>query len=233
MSTRTATFEKRLGHAFARPELLAEALTHPSHLQDHPQAGPHNQRLEFLGDSVLHFLLTEALYREFPGVREGVLSRRRAVLTKGKFLSQLARDLGVDKAVRLGRSEEDAGGRNRDSILEDALEAVVGALFLDTGITETRRLVLGWYGPLAARLEGAEQVENPKGRLQELVQPEHGNEALRYAVDVTTGPRHAREFTVSVHLHDRLLGTGHGSSKKAAEEAAARAALKALQPEAH
>lgn len=232
MASRSA-LEKRLGHAFGRPELLTEALTHPSYLQDHPQAGPHNQRLEFLGDSVLHFLLTDALYREFPGDREGLLSRRRAVLTKGKFLSRLARDLGLDHAVRLGRSEEDAGGRDRDSILEDALEAVVGAVFLDSGIAETRRLVLEWYGPLAARLDGTEQVENPKGRLQELVQPRHGNDALRYSVDVTSGPRHAREFTVSVHLQDRLLGTGRGSSKKAAEEAAARAALKTLQPDAH
>jgi ribonuclease III len=228
MSARTAALEKRLGHAFVRADLLTEALTHPSYLQDHPQSGPHNQRLEFLGDAVLHFLLTEALFLAAPAEREGVLSRRRAVLTKGKFLSQLARDLGLDKAVRLGRSEDDSGGRNRDSILEDAMEAVIGALFLDTGIAETRRLVLGWYGPLAARLDGVEQVENPKGRLQELVQPEHGNDALRYTVDATTGPRHARQFTVSVHLRDRLLGTGHGTSKKAAEEAAARAAMLAL-----
>jgi ribonuclease-3 len=110
------------------------------------------------------------------------------------------------------------------------MEAVIGALFLDAGIEQTRALVLAWYGPLAVRLGGAEEAENPKGRLQELIQPEHGNEALRYVVDATTGPRHAREFPVSVHLKDRPLGAGKGTSKKAAEEAAARAALQNLGP---
>jgi len=228
MLNRFEQLQNQLGHPFARPALLQEALTHPSYLQDHPADGPHNQRLEFLGDAVLHFLLTDALYGEFPAEREGVLSRRRAVLTKGRFLSQLARDLGLAAVLRLGGSEDGAGGRDRDSILEDAMEAVIGAIYLDAGHERTRALVLAWYGPLAIRLGGAEEAENPKGRLQELVQPEHGNEALRYTVDATTGPRHAREFTVSVHLKDRLLGTGTGTSKKAAEEAAAHAALEKL-----
>lgn len=224
-----AALQERLGHHFRQPALLLEALTHSSYLQDEPVAGPHNQRLEFLGDSVLQFILTDALYREFPLEREGVLSRRRAVLSKGGFLTQMARDLGLDACLRLNRSEEEAGGRNRASILEDAFEAIVGAVYLDTDLATTQRLVLGWYGPLTSRLAVSEDAENPKGRLQELIQPEHGNNALVYKVSATSGPRHARIYEVEVFLNDASLGTGSGSSKKAAEEAAARVALAALR----
>lgn len=223
--------EERLGYRFANPSLLIEALTHGSYPQDDPAAGPHNQRLEFLGDSVLQFILTDALYHEFPAEREGVLSRRRAVLSKGGFLTQMARDLGLDAALRLSRSEEDSGGRNRASILEDAFEALVGAVYLDSDLATVRHLVLGWYGPLAPRLAVSEDADNPKGRLQELVQPAHGNGALSYKVSATTGPRHARVYEVEVFLHDRKVGAGAGSSKKTAEEAAARVALETLRAE--
>jgi len=220
-----AALQKRLGHEFRQPALLVEALTHPSYLQDDAGAGAHNQRLEFLGDSLLHVVLTDALFRDYPQDREGVLSRRRAALTKGGYLSQLARDLGVDAGLRLGKSEEDAGGRTRASILEDALEAIVGAIYLDSDFVSVQRVVLAWYGPLAARLAVTEDAENPKGRLQELVQPAHGNNALRYEVAEATGPKHAREYEVVVYLKDEALGRGRGTSKKSAEEAAARAAL--------
>jgi ribonuclease-3 len=228
---RLHTLETRLGYHFRNQALLVEALTHPSYLQDHPEAAPHNQRLEFLGDSVLQFILTEALFAEFTAEREGVLSRRRAVLAKGGFLTQMARDLGIAAALRLSKSEEGTGGRDRASILEDAFEALVGAVYLDSDLATTRARVLAWYGPLAARLVSSEDAENPKGRLQELIQPVHGNTALRYEVTATTGPRHAREFAVAVFLHDRQLGTGSGSSKKVAEEVAARAALATLRQE--
>ncbi len=221
--------QKRLGYEFRQPALLLEALTHGSYLQDAPDAGPHNQRLEFLGDSVLQFILTDALYHEFPAEREGVLSRRRAVLSKGDFLTQMACDLGLDACLRLNKSEEDAGGRNRASILEDAFEAIVGAIYLDSGLPATRERVLAWYGPLKDRLAGSEGAENPKGQLQELIQPTHGNTALSYKVSATTGPRHARVYEVAVFLKDRKIGTGTGSSKKIAEEAAAREAQAGLQ----
>ncbi len=229
VSDAPTVLESRLGYRFRNQALLLEALTHPSYLQDAAQAGPHNQRLEFLGDSVLQFILTDALYREFPEDREGVMSRRRAVLSKGGFLTQMARDLGLDASLRLNKSEEDSGGRNRASILEDAFEALVGAVYLDSDLATTQRLVLGWYGPLSQRLAVSEDAENPKGRLQELVQPEHGNNALTYVVNSTTGPRHAQVYEVEVRLNDRPLGTGTGSSKKVAEEAAARVALETLR----
>lgn len=220
--------ESRLGYTFRNPALLSEALTHPSYSQLHPGDGPHNQRLEFLGDAVLHFILTESLFAEFPAEREGVLSRRRAALSKGGFLSVLARDLDIGTCLRLGRSEEEAGGRSRASILEDALEAVIAAIFLDSDYNTARNTVLAWYHPIAERLAEVEDAENPKGRLQELIQPEHGNSALRYDVTATEGPRHAREYEVAVYLNDQLIGSGRGTSKKTAEEAAARAALHGL-----
>lgn len=219
---------RRLGYNFKRPELMQEALTHASYLQDNT-APSHNQRLEFLGDAVLHFALTDALYHEFPAEREGVLSRRRASLSRGGFLSQLAHELDIGPHLLMSKSELDAGGRRRASTLEDALEAIVGAIYLDSDIATATRVVLGWYGPLANRLVPLESQENPKGQLQEIVQPLHGNGALRYEVIEATGPRHAREYQVAVFLLDRELGTGRGTSKKAAEESAARAALATLR----
>lgn len=227
-----ADLQARLGYRFSQPALLREALTHGSYLQDNPDSGAHNQRLEFLGDAVLHFIITDSLFRASTVEREGVLSRRRAILSKGEFLTRMARELGLDACIRLNKSEEDAGGRDRASILEDAFEALVGAIYLDSDLLTTRRVVLVWYGPLADRLSLAEDAENPKGRLQELIQPAHGNTALRYVVLETTGPRHARSYEVAVYLNDEKLGTGHGPAKKVAEEAAARVALTTLREKA-
>ena len=221
--------QTRLGYAFRDQALLESALTHASYLPDHPEAGPGNQRLEFLGDSVLQLILSETLFQLYPDEREGLLSKRRAALTNGKFLSRLARDLGLDSALRLSESEEQTGGRRRASIMEDAFEALVGALYLDSDFATASRVVLGWYGPLPERLAALLGEDNPKGRLQELIQAGHGNRALRYEVTRAVGAPHEREYEVTVHLHDRLLGTGRGSSKKLAQEAAARAALAALK----
>jgi ribonuclease-3 len=223
--------QARLGHRFRDPALLERALTHSSRLQDDRGAGESNQRLEFLGDAVLQLVVTQALFALFPQEREGGLSQRRSALTKGSFLAQLARDLGLPACLRLGQSEEAAGGREKASALEDAFEALVGAIFLDSDLAATQRVVLSLYGDLAARLAAVEDRENPKGRLQELVQPAHGNQALRYEVVGTLGADHAREYEVAVYLHERALGRGHGTSKKLAEEAAAAAALVALGKE--
>lgn len=184
-----------------------------------------NQRLEFLGDAVLQLILTEALFELYPDEREGPLSKRRAALSRGEFLATLARELGLAEYLRLGQSEETTGGRGRPAALEDALEALVGAIFVDSNYATVRRVVLALYGPLADRLSNVTPGENPKGRLQERVQPEHGNTALRYVCEHVSGQDHAREYEARVYLHDQLLGSGRGSSKKAAEEAAAREAL--------
>ena len=223
----SAELQARLGHRFSDAALLDRALTHPSHANEHPDAGGHNQRLEFLGDAVLQLVLTEALFRLHPADREGPMTRRRAMLLSGPTLARLAREAGIDRALRLSTAEEAAGGRERASILEDALEAVVGAVHEDAGIEAARRVVLGLYGDLAGRLAALEGGANPKGRLQELVQPSDGNGALRYEVLGIGGADHARTYRVAVYLKDRLVGEGSGSSKKLAEEEAARAALAA------
>lgn len=221
----TTRLEQTIGYVFRNRPLLADSLRHPSAAALSPGT-PSNQRLEFLGDAVLQLIISDELYRIDPAAREGVLSRRRATLTKGAFLVTLAAELGIDQALELSPAEEQSGGRHRASTLEDAFEALVGALYLDGGMEDTRTIVLRWYGPLDERLDGTEQRDNPKGRLQELVQPEHGNSALRYEVTHTTGQPHDRLFDVHLHLFDRLIGTGTGRSKKEAEENAAREALR-------
>lgn len=228
MNTPPSPLEVRLDHVFRDGSLLQRALTHSSLLQDRPDLPESNQRLEFLGDAVLQLVLTEALFTLFPDAREGALSRRRASLANGTFLAQLAREIGLDRALQLGASEEASGGRSRTAALEDAFEALVGAVLLDSDYGETRRVVLHLYGPLQGRLAAVEALENPKGRLQELIQPVHGNNALRYEVVRTEGEDHARSYEIAVFLLDQPLGTGRGSSKKLAEEAAARAALLTL-----
>jgi ribonuclease-3 len=221
-------FQARLGHTFADPALLAEALAHPSYTNEHPEAGPSNQRLEFLGDAVLQLVLTDALYALYPAEPEGPLSRRRSVLANGRTLAALASSLGLDAALHLGASEESTGGRARSSNLEDAFEALVGAIYLDAGLEKTRACLLAIYGPLETHLDAGLELDNPKGRLQERVQPMHGNTALRYESTHSAGADHAKEYASKVFLLDRLIGEGRGSSKKNAEEAAARAALDQL-----
>lgn len=224
--------QERLQYSFQDRELLRRAVTHSSYLPEHPEAAESNQRLEYLGDAVLQLILTEALFQLFPNEREGVLSKRRAVLAKGVALVELARELRLDDCILLGTSEETSGGRQRASTLEDAFEALIGAVYLDSDFASVRAAVLRLYGDIAARLQSREQDENPKGRLQERIQPQHGNHALRYEIVAVTGEDHERAFEVAVFLLDRELGQGRGSSKKSAEEAAARAALEKLRNEA-
>ena len=229
MSADLDDLERRIGHRFRTRAHLERALTHASFMQDNPSAPGNNQRLEFLGDSVLQLVLTEALFSLYPGDREGDLTERRAMLGKGRFLSQLAREVGLDRCLRLGAAEESTGGRSRDAALEDAFEALVGAVQLDGGIESARRTVLAIYGDLAARLALLEAHANPKGRLQEIVQPKHGNSAVRYEVVSTEGADHERKYEVAVYVLERRAGTGRGPSKKIAEEEAARAALTGLE----
>jgi ribonuclease-3 len=226
-----AALQRRLNYHFRHPELLDRAVTHPSYLRDRAQGAENYQRLEFLGDAVLQLILTERLFALFPEDREGSLSTRRASLIRGAFLVQLARETGLDACLRLGQSEEASGGRAKAGALEDGFEALVGALYLDSDWTETRRVVLGIYGDVPARLAAVDTAENPKGRLQEKIHGAHGTNALRYDVVAIAGADHARVFEVEVFLHERPLGRGRGPSKKLAEEAAARTALATLEKE--
>ncbi len=224
MSDSLAQFQTRLGHVFRKPELLRQALTHPGYANEHPEDGQHYQRLEFLGDAVIQFVVTAALFNLRPAEREGELSRLRVALTNGVFLAGLARELGLPAHLRLCTAEKKSGGS--PTAIGDAYEAVVGAIFVDAGLPAAEAFIHRSYGDLEARLASLKiEDANPKGRLQERVQPLHGTGALRYETIQSGGADHAKEYASSVFLADRLLGTGRGSSKKIAEEAAARAAL--------
>ena len=223
--------QEQLGYSFRDSGLLLRALTHPSFLQEgHLEKNESNQRLEFLGDAILQHILAEALYDEFPDAREGELSKYRSTLAKGSRLAQLALQLHLDRHLRLGVGEEQTGGRQRPAALEDAFEALVGALYLDSDYATSRRLVLKLYGPLREQLHQLHPDENPKGRLQEHVQQtRQAAAAIRYETRHVAGDDHEREYESVLHIDGEKISTGRGSSKKSAEEEAARAALGKLE----
>jgi ribonuclease-3 len=216
---------------------LEEALTHPSFTNEQPDAGAHNQRLEFLGDAVLAVCVSEMLMEAFGDAGEGELTVMRAALVNTESLAARARDLGIAAALRVGRGADAAGERHRPGVLADALEAVLGAVFVDFGLDAARavsRRVLA--GPIAALLDAGGMERDPKSRLQELVQA-RGLGTPRYRVVEERGPPHDRTFAVEVEVQlgalpagppDRMTACGEGRSKKLAEQEAARVALATL-----
>jgi ribonuclease-3 len=223
-------FQTRVGHRFARPELLRQALTHASFGHEKRQRLPDNQRLEFLGDAVLQLVVTDELFRRFPELPEGRLTIQRASIVNRHHLQELARSVALGEELVLGRGEETSQGRERSSILADAMEAVIGAIFADAGWEATRTLVLRLLEPALARLGGDAAAPhphaNPKGSLQEKLQAE-GDDPPLYRCVSESGPPHARVYEVVVEWQQRELGRGQGASKKEAETRAAEAALAA------
>ena len=211
-----------LRHGFKRPELVEQALTHRSMGQNN------NERLEFLGDAVLNCVVAELLYAHAPDRDEGDLSRMRALLVRERALAEIARDLDLGDHLRLGPGELKSGGYLRASILSDALEAVIGAIFLDAGYTAARSEIQRWMEPRIQALPDADSLKDSKTRLQELLQGQ-GLERPRYELLEIEGADHARRFRVrcSTELLDRPLEAIAGSRRKA-EQAAARAVLDAL-----
>jgi ribonuclease III len=221
-------FQTRVGHRFAQPDLLRQALTHASFGHEKRQRLPDNQRLEFLGDAVLQLIVTDELYRRFPELPEGRLTVHRAAIVNRNHLQGLARAVGLGEELILGRGEESSQGRERSSILADAMEAVIGAIYADAGWEPTRALVLRLLEPALARMaEDAAPHANPKGSLQEKLQAE-GDDPPLYRCVSEAGPPHARVYEVVVEWQKRELGRGHGASKKEAETRAAEAALAGL-----
>ncbi|HEY8496821.1 MAG TPA: ribonuclease III [Limnochordales bacterium] len=213
--------------------LFLEAFTHPSftHEQPAPQP-PHNQRLEFLGDAVVGLVVAHELWRRYPHLPEGELTRRRAAVVNSRALADAARRLGLGQWLRVGRGEELTGGRERESALSDLFEAVAGALFIAYGLPVARDFVLKGLEP--ALVEAGERPVpdfDAKTRLQERLQ-ETSPVVPEYEVLAVEGPPHARVFTVAVHWQGRQLGIGRAGSKKAAEQAAAAEALRRLEAEA-
>ncbi len=217
----------RLGYEFQDPELLREALRHPSFSHEHPEAGPHNQRLEFLGDAVLGLVVAETLIRRFPKVREGVLTRWRAALVSARPLARIARRIGLGEFLLLGRGEDTGGGRARASVLSDGLEAVLGAVFLDGGLPAAKQVIDTIMGDRLDRVAADSRLD-PKSMVQEQVQSAT-TEALAYCLVGTAGPDHDKRFEVELRLGDRVIGRGEGTTKKGAEKAAAADALANLQ----
>ena len=228
MNSNLEDFQQRLGHVFADGELLRQALTHASFGHEKRQRVPDNQRLEFLGDAVLQLSVTEELYRRFPELPEGRLTVLRARLVNRHHLQELAQGLGLGEHLILGRGEENSLGRERPSILADAMEAVLGAVFAEAGWEAARAIVLRLLERALAAIEdeGEASGTNPKGSLQERLQAE-GDQPPVYRCISESGPAHARVYEVVVEWQGRELGRGQGASKKEAETHAAEAALAA------
>ncbi|MBI3127279.1 MAG: ribonuclease III [Candidatus Tectomicrobia bacterium] len=222
-----AEIEGRIGHRFADPSLLVQALTHRSFSQESIPPGPDNQRLEFLGDAVLQLIVTERLWRGHGEADEGDLTRMRSERVSGQALARAARRLGIADYLRLGRGEEKTGGRGKASIMADAFEALVGALYLDAGYPACVRWVedrLWEASPEEANGDGLDY----KSQLQEALQ-RHSRRLPLYTVIRESGPEHLKVFEVEVRHDGRVLGQGTGTTKKAAEQAAARESLRALE----
>jgi len=224
---RTAALEARLGHTFVDRALLRRALTHRSATQEGPDAASY-ERLEFLGDAVLGALAAEWLYQQLAADDEGELSKVKSYLVSESVLAAFAQELELGPLLRLGVGEERSGGRAKPSLLADALEALIGALYLDGGLELTRSFVAPLLrAGLDAWKSGAAQ-RDAKTALQERLQAA-GGEPPEYRLAGTSGPDHQKRFVVECWSEGRLLGTGEGSSKKRAEQAAATAALAAAE----
>ena len=225
-----AELQIRLGHPFRDENLLRLALTHPSVAHEANAVTAHNQRLEFLGDSVLGLVLSGALYDKFSAADEGALTKSRAKLVNAGTLAAHARALGLGAHLVLSRGEENTGGRDRASALADAFEAVLGAVFLDGGFEAAREFILREFAADFGELTEAADIENPKGELQERLQADSPH-APEYEFIAATGPDHDRVFECTVRHAGAELARGAGKSKKAAESAAALAALEKLRAE--
>lgn len=210
-------------HRFADAALLRQALTHRS------AGSPHNERLEFLGDALLNLVVAEQLYARWPNADEGAMTRARAELVRESTLARIARELGVGERLTLGPGEMKSGGHRRDSILADAIEAVIAACYLDAGFDACRALVLAWYQPLLEALPPPNRVgKDPKTRLQEWLQA-RGWPLPAYALLAERGDEHDRIFQVRCTLAQPALSAeGEGTSRRAAEQSAAEAVLASL-----
>ncbi|MBD1390001.1 ribonuclease III [Neiella sp. HB171785] len=210
-----------VGHQFAEAKLLEQALTHRS------AAALHNERLEFLGDAILGVVIAEALYHDFPEQNEGDLSRMRATLVRGQTLAELAQDFGLGDYLKLGPGELKSGGFRRESILADAVEAIIGAVFLDAGIEVAKAMVLKWYQSRLATIAPGINQKDPKTRLQEYLQA-HKLSLPDYEVIDTSGQAHKQTFTVSCSIDGAEPVIAKGSSRRKAEQAAAEQVLQGL-----
>lgn len=221
-------FQEQNGVSFTTPGLLQQALTHRSYINEHGGAEGHNERLEFLGDAVLDFLVGDILYQRYPDMPEGQLTRLRAALVRTESLAQLAREMGIGESLRMGKGEEASGGRERITNLCGAFEAVTGALYLDQGLEAVRTFILPRLESLVDDVLEEAIDKDARSRLQEWVQAEMNLTPI-YRTVSATGPDHEKEFVVEVLIGDKVVGRGTGRSKQIAAQAAARDALRLVE----
>lgn len=226
---RIAAAQRLLGVTFDDRSVLVEALTHPSYAAEHP-GGAGYDRLEFLGDSVLGFIVADALYRLHPDQPEGVLTRMKIATVSGRTLGALGRELGIGPLIRMGRGAAATGGREQRSVLENCMEALIGAVFVDQGLPACRELVTRLLGEHLT--DTAVPPADPKSALQELVQTD-GGEPPHYRIVACDGPPHERVFTAEALVGEHVLGRGVGRTKKAAQSAAALAAIEEIERRTH
>lgn len=222
------TLEKNLGYTFTDRDILEKALTHSSWANENNKETEHNERLEFLGDAVLELSISDLLYREMPQVREGELTRIRSHLVSEASLAGLARRVHLDQFLLLGKGEENQGGRGRDTLLGDALEAVFGAVFLDGGFLQAKTVIGRLFQDRWQNMPPAEKKKDYKTLLQEYTQ-QHFRERPVYTLLGSEGPEHAKVFEVSLRLPDGNCIRAQGGSLKRAEQETARVALAMLE----
>lgn len=212
---------------FKNQELFEQAFTHRSFLNETKQKLESNERLEFLGDSILSFVVSRHLYNEYPAFNEGILTNLRSLLVNTKMLASVSKELGFGKYLRLSKGEEEANGRENQSILANSFESFVGALFLDQGILAVSRFIIETLLPRAKAIVEKNTLKDPKSMLQEYVQSKK-QESPFYKVLEEEGPAHQKKFTIGVYVENNLIGKGSGKSKQEAEENAAESALEKI-----
>ena len=220
--------ENALGYSFRNKELLREALTHPSfdtRKKDHR----HNQRLEFLGDSLVGCVLANWLFQKYPEKTEGELSRFKSMLARGDNLATVARKINLNEYLIIGKSERQSKGNLRQSVLEDAFEALIGAIYLDSDYFTIEKVMLQWEPVFIEAIEQKSSSFNPKGQLQEYLQSKSKNPKISYHLIKQSGPDHQREFLIEIQADGQTIAEGLGKSKKNAEEKAAKVALEKLK----
>ncbi|MDP3784714.1 MAG: ribonuclease III [bacterium] len=222
----TAELEKTIGAKFKNSDLLTEALTHRSYLNEYPKWRlPHNERLEYLGDAVLELIITEELFRKFPDYPEGQMTVLRAALVNSVRLSKVADDIGLEKFILLSRGEKKDTGKAREVILANAMEAVIGAMYLDRGIDAPKDFVEKFIWKYLPEIVKTRSYKDAKSELQEIVQ-EKMKVTPTYRVLEESGPAHKRTFKIGVYFGEKLIADGTGASKQEGELEAAKNALK-------
>ena len=213
---------------FKDKTLLKQAFIHRSYLNETKEKLSSNERLEFLGDSILSFVVSKYLYDTFPDYDEGILTNIRSLVVNTKSLAKIAIEFKLGQFLMLSRGEEESNGRENESLLANVVEAVIGALFIDQGIEAVKEFILSILAPKIDLIVSKKAFKDPKSLLQEFVQSQKQNSPI-YKVLEEEGPPHAKIFTIGVLIQDEIMGQGVGKSKQEAEEAAAKEALKKLQ----